>query len=782
MGGYNFNFPAQKKSYNQKGKTWRKKCVNALDTAGYFNSENIRKTFREKLTNYNLYNGILDVSDMKGILNPEDIKSLTDSDSPPSVPLYGISAPRIDVLTGEEAKRDFQFNVVVINPLAISSKAEKKKEFLFESLRAWIESEEQDEEKLKQKLADLQEDYTYSYQDVKEVTANRLLNYLYAKDRLALEFNDGFKDALIASEEIYQVEIVADEPVLKRVNPLHVHWLRSGFSSRIEDADLIVTDEYWSPGQIIDYFHDELKSADVSKLEKGLQSGGGGDPFVGNRQAEPLFVGSEILEGNIIDDQIGLIEVNGAKINRAYDINGNIRVLRVYWRSFKKVLKVKSYDPNTGLEVYNIRDEFYQIKEDEGETAETMWINEWWEGTKVGEDIYVKMRPKQVQYRHPDNPSICYPGFVGGAYAVNNTKGRSLMDRMKNFEYLYSAVHDRLNKYIAKNKGKILQMDLSQVPRGWKVEQWLHYIEKMGVAVVDSFKEGNKGASTGRLAGSLNNASKGYIDLETGQNIQQHIYLLEFIKNEMSELSGVSDQRLGQTQSRETVGGIERSISQSNHITEWYFTTHEDIKLRAMEALLETAKIAYKGRNISKQYVLDDMSIQMLSFDGSEFAESTYGLVVTSSAKYNQLSQKIERLAELGLQSSAMSFNTAMEIYMSDSMAEKRRVVRNNEEANRQAQAQESEAAAKQAAEAKAQETALKNRELDIKEFEAQSKALNDANNGDAISKLILDKQRRDDDVRKFEETLAENKRQFNEKLDLDKKKVAKMGNGGSKN
>lgn len=96
----------------------------------------------------------------------------------------------------------------------------------------------------------------------------------------------------------------------------------------------------------------------------------------------------------------------------------------------------------------------------------------------------------------------------------------------------------------------------------------MYYAKINHIAVVDSFKEGNKGLSQGKLAGMLNNQSNGVIDAETGNYIQNHINLLEFIKMEMSEVVGISRQREGQTASNETVGGIERATLQSSHITE----------------------------------------------------------------------------------------------------------------------------------------------------------------------------------------------------------------------
>ena len=40
-------------------------------------------------------------------------------------------------------------------------------------------------------------------------------------------------------EEIYQCDIIGGEPVIERLNPMKVRIFKSGYSNRIEDADMI---------------------------------------------------------------------------------------------------------------------------------------------------------------------------------------------------------------------------------------------------------------------------------------------------------------------------------------------------------------------------------------------------------------------------------------------------------------------------------------------------------------------------------------------------------------
>ena len=70
---------------------------------------------------------------------------------------------------------------------------------------------------------------------------------------------------------------------------------------------------------------------------------------------------------------------------------------------------------------------------------------------------------------------------------------------------------------------------------------WLHYLVTHGIAVEDSFKEGDYGASTGKLAGGLNNASSGVIDASLGNEITQYINLLEWISNKTGELANTEN-------------------------------------------------------------------------------------------------------------------------------------------------------------------------------------------------------------------------------------------------
>ncbi len=707
--------PRQRLPYAQKNIEWRKDNVDYADRHSFYNNERVRKSLQNKILNLNLYNGIVDARDLTNVVNPHQIDA---SFVPDNIPHHPIIVPKIDLLVGEEIKRRFDWSVIVTNADAISKKEEDKKEFLKERLTQFLQENYQDDE-LKSKMEDLAKHMKYSWQDIREKSANQILKHYSQEQRFDRTFNDGFKDALIFAEEIYQCDIIHDEPVLIKLNPLKVHSVRSGNSDRIEDSSIIIIQDHWSPHKIIDVYHDELKPEDIDYIMEYTTTSSKGS--YSDDQNNHVLLRDALNTGveGMYDTIFNLAELNGHFFGSNYtDDTGNIRVLKVFWKSIKQVKKIKFYD-EYGEEQYKIASEEYIPNKDLGEEVTTMWVNEWWEGVKVGKDIYLNIKPRKVQYNKIYNPSLCSPGIVGQIYNTNQSKAVSLVDRMKNYQYMYDVIWDRLNKAISTNYGKIFELDLAKIPENWEVDKWMHFAVVNKIAVIDSFKEGQQGAATGKLAGSMNTQGGRAIDMETGSYIQQHIQLLEFIKAEMGEIAGVSAQREGQVSNRETVGGVERAVNQSSHITEYWFMLHEQCKIRVLETFLETAKIALKGNNKKVQYILDDQSIEMLNIDSDEFCEQDYGIIVTTSSKTQELEQMIKQNAQAFVQNGG-GLSTIMDIYFSPSLMDMRRKLEEAEDQLHQRQSEQADAANKIQEQHNQETINLENRKLELEDIKNQ--------------------------------------------------------------
>lgn len=781
--------PQQRLPYRQKTKQWRKDNLDYADGYSFYNNEAVRKSLRNKIINYNLYDGILDMEDLVELVNPYHMDA---SFIPDKIPHHPIMSPKIDLLLGEEIKRRFDWAVIVTNQDAISEKEKAKKDVLFQKLQEMVTQGLQDEE-IEAKWKEFEDFMKYDWQDIRERMANQILKHYWEEQNFADIFNKCFKDALISGEELIQVDIVHGEPVLSKLNGLKVFSMRSGNSDRIEDSQMIIIEDHWSPGKIIDYFHEELKPEDIDYIND-YTNHKGSSKYSDDQNNHTLL--RDALDSHtgkpFIDEMFSIANINGHMFSsNLTDEHGNIRVFRVYWKSLKKMKKVKYYD-EFGEEQYKIRTEEYIIDENRGEESTTIWINEWWEGTKIGKDIYLSMKPRDIQYNKANNPSYCHPGIIGQVYNTNQGRAVSLVDRCKNYQYLYNIMWDRLNKAIATNYGKIFELDLAKVPENWEIEKWLHFAVVNKIAVVDSFKEGNHGAATGKLAGGFNTSGGRAIDMETGQYIQMHIQMLEFIKTEMGEIAGVSRQREGQINNSETVGGVERSVNQSSHITEYWFSTHEQFKLRVLTAFLETAKIALRGNNKKVQYILDDLSIQMLNIDGETFSEADYGLVCSNSSKTTELEANMKQLAQAFMQNGG-SMSTIMDIYMSSGIADMRKKIEIAEDKINQQNSKAQEDQNKLAQQAQEQALQLETTKLELEEaksiredetkrYIAELGLLKDSQNNEGndgiideatSQKLDIDREKIKNDKLIKLKKLADDMKMHNDKMQKEDKKIA---------
>ena len=778
-------FPAQQLPFSKKTKIWRKAVVDFADDHTLMHHHAARKSWMKMKINYDLLDGILHMSDLKALVNPYGLDA---SFIPDHIEHYSIINAKLNVLRGEESDRLFDPRVVVTNPSAISEMEQEKNLQVNMALQQLIQDVSQTDEEFQQELQRLDNYFKYNYQDKREVEGNYLLNHFRKELEIDQKYNKGFVDAYTVGEEAYQCDIIGGEPTFEKINPKEMRVLMAGTSDRIEDADMIIIEGYRNPGSVIDAYWDQLSAKDIKAIETGSGSmyttphdqmdnidARWGNPLRSN--VEFALRDGQWTAGDRIITAQDLFEDESLTELTPYDLNGNVRVVKVYWKSRRKIKKVKSYDPETGEEQFNFYPETYHCDPMKGEEEQTFWVNEAWEGTKIGDDIYVNMRPRPVQYNRMSNPSKCHFGIIGSIYSTNGAEPFSMVDIMKPYAYLYDVIHDRLNKTLAKNVGKVIRMDMAKVPKGWDVDKWMYFINVNGVAVENSWNEGDIGAATGRLAASLNNASNGVIDASLGTEIQSYILMLDWIENKVGTLAGISKQREGQISNRETVGGVERATLQSSHITKWLFFIHESVKKRSLECFLETAQIAYKGRKKKFDYIMSDGFKKTIEIDGDEFAECDYGIVVDTGNDVQELNQNLGQLAQAGLQNDKMNFSTLMKIYTTKSVSERMRLIENYEEQALQQQQQAQQMQQQQFEQQLQQQAEIANQQAQMQyqmhTEDNQTKIMVARINAEAENIRMALMNHDNDEANTLErEKIAEDARQFNKQTEFNEKKL----------
>ena len=678
-------FPKQRLPLSKKGKDWRENHLKWAENVRYLNNGKIRKSLINKKVNFDLYAGKLHLSDLKLYLNPYDKIS---SYIPSKIQHYPVMNQALDLLVGEEINSKGNMIAKVINPDAISQ-LEEQKTSVAKQIIIEFASKDIPQDQEQQEATAIQKYLNYKYQDIREVNANWLLKDAMRAVDFDRKLQEGFKHVLICLEEIYLFGIASGEPFMELINPKKVYTFRGGQSSRLEDSDIILIDDYWSPGKIVDVYFADLKESDRKYLDDVTSGAPVGNTFIDDTMAYITLPSEDLIDETLMDGYIGIANELGLPKSDYVDADGNIRVLKVFWRSQRKLLKLRRFDSETGDPIEEYVSESYRPNKNLGEEVETYWVNEWWSGTKIGKEIYVNIKPLDLQYRRMHNPSACTPPIVGQVYNTNQLRGQSMVDKMKPLQYLYDTIMDRMLKLIANHIGKVPEIDLAKV--AWDdIDKFIHFVRTEQVAFMNSFKENLKGVASGQY----NTVGGGNFDFDQSQGIQQYAVLLQQIKNQMMDMVGITPQRLGEISSRETVGGTERSVTQSSHTTAELRAIHNNVKKRCAEKLLETAKYAIKGNKKKVPYVTTEGISAILEIDGDEFAERDYGIYVENDLDLQGIRQKLEAIAQAWSQNETVKPSTIISIFEDSSIESiKRKLEQDFEdkvnEARQQAQMQE---------------------------------------------------------------------------------------------
>lgn len=775
-------FPSQKK--DKRTDSFYKDCAKAaLEIIDYDEDSGLRASMHEKRINYDLAANILDPSDVEDIVNPW---KLTNANFPVNIRNYPLLKPKLDLLRGEEIKRRFDWKVMLKNSEAISEKEEQQKKEFFGYIKSLVLSpDEPNEEEVKRKMTKMDEMSKYSMQDMREKMSSQVLTYQWYNNKLKYKFNEGFDDVLKAAEEIYTINAISGDIVVRRENPLNVYTIGLGDSNYHEDAQIIVIDGYRPLGLVLDDYYEELsaKPGLIRQLEE--RSGLASNP-------EQALSARLTIPENYYDEAYGesVYIANSSRLLDAfaggYDRDGNIRETRVLWKSMRKI-GTKSYFDEFGVQQKEYVSGEYTPDEEAGEEIKWEWVTEWLKTTILKGDVFIGMGPIPRISMSMSNPSKCMSPVVGTIYNANNSTAMSLMSFGKPYQYLYNAIMYNNEKAIIKNRGVVPRLPLHLIPDGWEIEDWIYYFNEMGFAAEDYFKEGNKGAAMGKLAGHFTGSGQP-IDTTNAQYIQQNLQMLQIIKGHIDDITGISPQRQGQIEQRELVRNVEVARTQSAHITEMWFYMHDNTKLRVLENTLEFTRHVWRDQKFKRQFVLDDGSSALLDFDYEIFATGLYGIFISDASSDLEITQSLKQLVGMAIQSGKARLSDAMAIYMSGSVMSKRRKLESSEEKSDQMAQQANqeknqlmEALQKMKNEA-AQEknmttekVALLNSRVKLLESQLRDKSAYEADMVDLKDEeLELKKQQHADDVRLREKELNLDDKHATKDEELQKKALSK--------
>jgi hypothetical protein len=703
-------FPDQFKTEKEKrDESWIKNTMDYFANRAYAEYVKNRDTF---VKNYDLVKGILRMEDF---YQEPEVRSFTetltrDLELPAYVKHYSIITTPINELVGEISKRPDAFRIKAFDDDSQSEELQYKTEILQEYImnqarqkimeKVTMSGEEIEDEQLQQMTMDEVKDELDSYTSVAEKWANHILTCQKADFNLKEKSEDAFRDMLISAREFYH--IYEDNSKvgynIEVANPKNTWFLTtpdrkyiSDPTGRAQGAYAAGTVQVMELSEIIEAIPD-LTKEEIDHLRSSLQDYGlinVRESNLGNSNVapgidsvtydtyDPLVLQTRMMiESEMKENNDGLRDFLGLTSNVS-SFGYKYVVVRCYWISKRKIGKLIYLD-EMGNEQSVLVDENYKSKTIPTEQSlEWGWINEWYQGTKIGPDIY-HIKPYKL---------LNYCPIIGITYEVKNTEARSLVDLMKPFQVLYNVCMNQLYKLLEKEVGKVYLTSIRHVPvpkdgdAQDALDVWEMEARNRGVVFIDDSPENLKSPS------SFNQFRD--IDLTRTQEIQSRYQLAMQLKTECWELVGMSRQRMGSISASESATGTNAALAQSYSQTEPLFVAHEYVLMQLYQAIIDASLyVETKKPQSTLSYITSEGESAFVSVNGTDLRFRDLKVFATNRPEDKKMFEEIRGLSQAVIQNGG-SLHDVIELYSTNSIRGMKKVFKTLKERQEQMQDQQ---------------------------------------------------------------------------------------------
>jgi hypothetical protein len=707
-------FPDQFKTEKEKqDESWIKNTMDYFANKAYAEYVKNRDTF---VKNYDLMKGILRMEDF---YQEPEVRSFTDVltadlELPAYVKMYSIITTPVNELVGEITKRPDTYRVKAFDDDSRSEELQFKTDTLQQYVmsqarqqilaKAAMEGTEIPDEELQQMTMEQVQDELDSYTSVAEKWANHVLTCQKAEFNLKEKSEDAFRDMLISAREFYH--IYEDNSKLgfniEVANPKNTWFLTtpdrkwiSDPTGRAQGAYAAGTVQVMELSEIIESIPD-LTKEEIDHLRSSLQDYGlinVRESNLGNPDAipgqdsvmydtyDPLVLQTRmIIESEMKENNDGLKDFLGLTSNVS-SFGYKYVVVRSYWISKRKIGKL-IYIDEMGNEQSTLVDETYKSGTmPTQQSLEWGWINQWYQGTKIGPDIY-HIKPFNL---------LNYCPIIGTTYEVKNTEAKSLVDLMKPFQVLYNVCMNQLYKLLEKEVGKVQLMSIRHIPipkdgdAQDALDIWEMEARNRGVVFVDDSPENLKSPSSFNQYTSL--------DLTRTQEIQARYTLAQQLKSECWELVGMSRQRMGDISASESATGTNTAMQQSYSQTEPLFIAHEYVMGQLYQAIIDAALYVESSKPQSTlSYITSEGESAFVQVNGSDLKFRDLKVFLTNRPEDTQMFNELRQLAQPLMQNGGSLYDV-IELYSTKSMREMKKTFKDlrDQQIAQQQQAQQIE-------------------------------------------------------------------------------------------
>lgn len=625
--------------------------------------------YDQDLANYKLYNNQIDEEEFKAYCDPlgvDESLAITSSKLKP----YNIGAKNIDVLLGEELKRNDRFSAALLGESGNAQRNLELQEKYKESIQAelqklivmkQVEMEVMSPEEAQQYMQYL-EGFTSpqdlevgDFQSELEILANKIIHYAYYAENIVRKKNDGFFHALLSDKEIIYVGSKYGKPTIQVRNPLFVFFEKSPDTELIEYGNWAGELTIMTISDVIKEYGEELTEEELEDLEDRIHGstkhGAVGKEMKYGREntLTNRYLG-RMASMNFIQDKEQREGLHGRSKKASGDFDNTlVEVVHFEWKWQRKIGFLEYMDEYGEMRT-NIVDSSYPVPKEAEKSEyrnkfdrkvkryewfdemagprsiEWMWIDEVWEITRIDGNIYTRFRRVPDQYISIDNPFDCKLSYHGRRYTSVNAASISAMGRQKPYIMLHIIIMYQIGELIAKNFGPVINIDTSMIDPNLgngdplqAVPKTLAYLQR-GINLYNSLNNNKGGALISRSQpGNVSNMS-------TTADLVNLLSVLQWIDIEAGMSIGVSPQRKAQFSSNSNVTDNQQSITQSSHITERRFFLHNELWASVIQSYVDkfrrwASKRIRSGESVELNFILPDKSREVLKMSNVDMAQ-----------------------------------------------------------------------------------------------------------------------------------------------------------------
>lgn len=640
--------PLQRLTWEQKTEndfSWWKQNIDYYIHLSNFNFGTAPSARKDLRVLYAVYNNQFPLDWFSHIIDPLNATNPNHKQYPAKVRPTSMLRTNLDLLLAEYPQRPFVYQVVNMGEDGYNSYLENLNQEIYKNVSEHFLAAAQ--QAMKEAGHDVQEipqdeeipmpeevkeRFTLSYKDKLAVRGQKWIKRALREYNVRQKFLKMLKDWLIAGRVYSYKNIENGNFIYERVSPLEFDYDKSPNIDFVEDGEWCIRRVLLTISDVVDKFYDELKNKDHEELEKRMH------------WVTPFSMYNYLQE----------------EFSKYDTYSGKIPVYHVQWKGKKLIKHIIYTDPFTGKQQELTVDEDTAI-DDTMKVEKEEWVNEVYEGWRVGDNIFCRMRPVPVQRNQMNNFSVCKLSYNGRNYSDTHAENISPLEMGIPYAIMYMIANFTLEKTIAKNKGKITLIDQNAIPKtnGWDEEKFFYYADALGYMLVNRNQQG--------VDKSFNQYST--LDMRLFDDIKNLIELRDSFKKDWDDLLGITPQRKAQVDTSAGLGTTQAAIFRSTLMTDMIFTLFEEFTEKELQGFLDYSRFINVD-GIRAIYNEDDLDKELLSVDPNSYCNAELGLFVKSASEEQNILNQYKQTTIQALAQNQTKPTTLLTIQMANNLAE----------------------------------------------------------------------------------------------------------------